>query len=111
MARSTVELLQGTLDVLVLQTLSWGAMHGYGIARWIQQVTDDALQLEEGTLYPALYRLENRGWVKAQWKRTENNRRAKYYQLTPAGRRQLATGTAAWSRLVKVVGKVLEARP
>src|ERR1043165_2568569 len=85
-----VTLMQGSLDILLLKTLSWGPMHGFGIARWIQRITDDALQLEEGTLYPALYRMENRGWVKAEWGITENNRRAKYYRLTAAGRRQRA---------------------
>jgi transcriptional regulator len=100
---------QGTLDVLVLKTLAWGPMHGYGIARWIQQVTDDALRLEEGTLYPALYRLENRGLIEAHWGTTENNRRAKYYRVTQAGRKQLTAETAAWTRLVDVVGKVLKA--
>ncbi|MGH7467979.1 MAG: PadR family transcriptional regulator [Longimicrobiales bacterium] len=108
-AKSTVELVQGTLDILVLKTLGWGPLHGYGMARWIQQVTDDALCLEEGTLYPALYRLENKRLIEAQWGTTENNRRAKYYRLTPAGRKQLAVETAAWSRLVAVMGKVLSA--
>ena len=107
--KSTVELLQGTLDVLVLKTLSWAPMHGYGMARWIQQVTNDALQLEEGTLYPALYRLENKRMIESQWGTTENNRRAKYYRITPAGRKQLAAETAAWDRLVLVVGQVLSA--
>jgi PadR family transcriptional regulator len=108
-AKSSVELVQGTLDILVLKTLAWGPQHGFGIARWIQQVTDDALCLEEGTLYPALYRLENKRLIEAQWGTTENNRRAKYYRLTPAGRKQLAVEKAAWDRLVDVVGKVLSA--
>src|SRR5215208_1589216 len=80
--KPNVDLLQGTLDVLVLKTLSWGAMHGYGIARWIQQVTDDVLQIEEGSLYPALHRMERKGWIEARWGLSENNRRAKYYTLT-----------------------------
>jgi transcriptional regulator len=109
MARSTVELLQGTLDILVLKTLAWEPLHGFGIARWIQQVTDDALCLEEGTLYPALYRLENKRLIEAQWGTTENNRRAKYYRITAAGRKQLAAETAAWGKLVEVMGKVLSA--
>jgi len=108
--KKQVELPQGTLDVLVLQTLAAGPMHGYGIARWIEQVTDDALSLEEGTLYPALYRLEDRKLVKAEWGVTENQRRAKYYRLTAAGRKQLAAATAAWARLVQVVTQVLESR-
>ena len=107
--KSTVELLQGTLDILVLKTLAWGANHGFGIARWIQQVTDDALCLEEGTLYPALYRLESKRLIEAEWGTTENNRRAKYYRITPAGRKQLKAETVAWDQLVDVVGKVLSA--
>jgi PadR family transcriptional regulator len=102
-------LLQGSLDGLVLKTLSWGPMHGFGIARWIRQTTDDALHLEEGTLYPALYRMENRGWIKAEWRITENNRRAKYYQLTAAGRRQLAQESRNWARFSDAVGKVFAA--
>src|ERR1700759_3545381 len=91
MGRDTVDLLQGTLDLIVLKALSWGAMHGFGLARWIQRTTDDVLQVEEGSLYPALYRMENRGWIKAEWALTENGRRAKYYKLTAAGKRQLET--------------------
>jgi PadR family transcriptional regulator PadR len=104
-----IELLKGTLDILVLKTLAWGPMHGYGIARWMQHVTDDALQLEEGTLYPALYRLENKRLIEAQWAITENNRRAKYYRITATGRKQLAIETAEWGRLVDVVSKVMNA--
>jgi PadR family transcriptional regulator PadR len=104
-----IELLKGTLDILVLKTLAWGPMHGYGIARWMQQVTDDALQLEEGTLYPALYRLENKRLIEAQWGITENNRRAKYYRITATGKKQLAVETAEWGRLVDVVAKVMNA--
>ena len=85
MPRQPIDLLQGTLDLIVLRTLSWGPMHGFGIARWIQQTTEAALQVEEGSLYPALYRMENRGWIKAQWALTENGRRAKYYRLTAGG--------------------------
>jgi transcriptional regulator len=109
MTQPSVALLQGTLDVIVLKTLSWGPMHGFGIARWIQQVTDDALRVEEGSLYPALYRLENRGWVKAEWGVTENNRRAKYYRLTPAGRRQLAEQSTSWEAFVVALGKIMRA--
>ena len=104
----SVSLLQGSLDILVLKTLSWGPLHGFGIARWIQRTTDDALQLEEGSLYPALYRMENRGWLTAEWAITENNRRAKYYRLSPAGRKQLAAETAEWKRFTAAVGKVLQ---
>ncbi len=111
MPRSSVDLLQGSLDIIVLKTLSWQPMHGFGIARWIQRITDDVLQLEEGSLYPALYRLENKGWVKAEWKITENNRRAKYYRLTAAGRRQLERETATWDTFVTAVAKILRFTP
>jgi PadR family transcriptional regulator len=111
MPRSSVDLLQGSLDIIVLKTLSWQPMHGFGIARWIQRITDDVLQLEEGSLYPALYRLENKGWVKAEWKLTENNRRAKYYRLTAAGRRQLERETATWDIFVTAVAKILRFTP
>jgi transcriptional regulator len=106
-ARDTVELLQGTLDLLVLKTLSWGGMHGYGIARWIQQVTDDVLQIEEGSLYPALHRLEKRGWVESDWGLSENNRRAKFYSLTTRGRAQLRSETSTWGAFSTAVSKVL----
>jgi PadR family transcriptional regulator PadR len=106
---SNVTLLQGSLDLLVLKTLTWQPMHGFGIARWIQRLTDDALQVEEGSLYPALYRLENRGLVKAEWGLTENNRRAKYYRLTASGRRRLAEEADTWQRFTAAVGKVLQA--
>jgi PadR family transcriptional regulator PadR len=107
MPRSAVDLLQGSLDVLILKTLSWEPMHGFGIARWLRQLTDDALQVEEGSLYPALYRMENRGWIKAEWRITENNRRAKYYKLTAAGRRQFTHESSQWLRFAGVMTKVL----
>ena len=109
MARVPVALLQGTLDVIVLKTLSWGPMHGYGIARWIQQVTDDVLRVEEGSLYPSLYRMEDKGWVKAEWGLSENNRRAKYYRLTAAGRRQLTDQATTWADFSTAVGKIMSA--
>jgi len=109
-ARSPIDLLQGTLDLIVLKTLSWGPMHGFGVARWIQLTTRDALQVEEGSLYPALYRMENRGWIKAQWALTENGRRAKYYRLTSAGRRQLTAETEAWNELTSAIGRIMTAR-
>jgi PadR family transcriptional regulator PadR len=107
MANDTVELLQGTLDLLVLKTLSWGSSHGYGIARWIQHVTGDVLRIEEGSLYPALHRLEKRGWIKSDWGLSENNRRAKYYQLTARGRQQLRNEASTWSVFTDAVSKVL----
>ena len=109
MPDNSVALLQGSLDLLVLKTLSWQPMHGFGIARWIQRLTEDALQVEEGSLYPALYRLENRGLIKAEWALTENNRRAKYYRLTATGRRQLVDETRTWQRFTSAIGKVLAA--
>jgi PadR family transcriptional regulator, regulatory protein PadR len=110
-ARPSIDLLQGSLDVIVLKTLSWQPMHGFGIARWIQRVTDDALQIEEGSLYPALYRMENKGWIKAEWRVTENNRRAKYYKLTASGRRQLADASATWDSFAGAMSKIMRARP
>ncbi len=103
----SLELLQGTLDVLILKTLSWGPRHGYAIARWIRDTTDDVLRIEEGALYPALHRLQKRGWVEAEWGLSENNRRAKYYQLTARGRQQLRAEASVWSRYSAAVTKVL----
>ena len=105
----TAELLQGTLDILVLKALTWGPLHGYAVARWIQQVTDDALRIEEGSLYPALHRLEERDLVGSQWGVSENNRRAKFYRLTAGGRRHLQAETSNWTRYVEAVRKVLHA--
>jgi len=107
--KTTTDLLQGTLDLLVLKTLSWGPAHGYGIARWIQQLTDDALRVGEGSLYPALHRLEERGWVEAEWRVSEQKRKAKFYRLTTEGRRQLTVEVASWGDFVAAVGKVLAA--
>src|SRR3954469_23742254 len=107
--RAQVDLLQGTLDLIVLKALSWGPMHGFGLARWIQQTTEDVLQVEEGSLYPALYRMENRGWIKAQWALTENGRRAKYYTLTAAGRRQLVAESRSWNEMAGAMTKIMTA--
>jgi PadR family transcriptional regulator, regulatory protein PadR len=103
------ELLQGTLDILILKALTWGPMHGYAVASWIQRVTDDALRIEEGSLYPALHRLEERELVGAEWGVSENNRRAKFYRLTSAGRAQLRAETQSWIRYAEAVSRVLEA--
>jgi len=103
------DLLQGTLDLLILTTLKREAMHGYAIAEHIQQTSDDVLQVEEGALYPALHRLELRGWLESAWGLSENNRRAKYYRLTAAGRKQLAVETKHWSRMTSAIGRVIEA--
>ena len=99
--------LRGTLDALVLKTLSWGPRHGYAIARWLEDTTDDAIQVEEGSLYPALYRLERRGLIEAEWGTSEIGRKAKIYRLTPAGRRQLRAETTEWSEFVRAVSLVL----
>ena len=102
-----LELIQGTLNVLILRTLSWGAMNGYAIGRWIRETTGGELDIDEGAHYPALHRMEHRGWISAEWGVSENNRRAKYYSLTPAGRRALRARMDGWERLVAAVGKVL----
>ena len=102
-------LLQGTLELLILNALSQSPAHGYGIASWIEQATDDALRVEEGSLYPALHRMERKSWIAASWGVSENNRKAKYYRLTAKGRTQLRDKTRDWVRLVAVVGKALTA--
>ena len=106
-----LDLLQGTLDVLILKTLSWGPRHGYAVARWIHDVSGDALRVEEGALYPALHRLEKRGWIEAEWGLSENNRKAKYYRLTRRGRAQLRTEADNFTRFARAVFKALEAAP
>ncbi len=102
-------MIQGTLDMMILKTLTRGAMHGYAITEFIQQTSEDVLRVEEGALYPALHRLELRGWLASEWGVSENNRRAKYYRLTPAGRKQLAAESAVWQRLTGAVMRVMEA--
>ena len=102
------DLLQGTLDMLVLKTLALGPLHGYAIARRIQQVSGDVLRVEEGSLYPALYRMEERGWIAASWGTSENNRRAKYYRLTRPGRRELQAAGENWAKLAVAVSKVMQ---
>ena len=101
------ELLHGTLDALVLKTLAWGPRHGYAIARWIEQLSEDALRIEEGSLYPALYRLERRGWLEAEWGLSDSGRRVKLYSLTDDGRRRLEVETEQWSRFADAVGRIL----
>jgi transcriptional regulator len=100
-------MLHGTLDALILKTLTRGPRHGYGIARWIEEATDDAVSVEEGSLYPALYRMERRGWIDAEWGTSELGRKAKFYRITALGRRQLAADVAQWSRFSTAVSKVL----
>jgi PadR family transcriptional regulator PadR len=107
-AESNVDLLQGTLDVLILKTLAVGPMHGWGIAQRIQQLSEDVLRVNQGSLYPALHRLEEEGWIAAEWGVSENNRKAKYYRLTRTGQRQLETETENWRRLATAVGRILQ---
>ena len=109
MARRDTDLVQGTLDMLILKALTGESRHGYGLMRWIRQVSDDELQIKEGALYPALHRLEARGWVEGEWGLSEENRQAKFYTLKPEGRRQLREDTAVWTRYVSAVAKVLAA--
>lgn len=105
--RRQVDVMRGTLDMLVLRTLAAQPAHGYAVAKAIQSVTDDALQVEEGSLYPALYRMQGKGWIEAEWGVSDSNRRVKVYRITPAGRRHLAEEEAAWGRFSVAVGKVL----
>ena len=108
MPRPPLDLLQGTLDVLILKTLTWRPMHGYGISRFIRQCTDGVLGIEDAALYQALHRLDRRGWVQSEWGISETNRRAKFYQLTTAGRQQLRAETSTWRQYAEAVAKVLE---
>jgi transcriptional regulator len=110
MARPTNDVLAGTLDLLILKAPSWGPAHGYAVARWIEGATDDALAVGEGTLYPALHRLEERGWVKASWGTSENNRRAKFYDLTRTGRSRLDAEAENWRRNALAVVAALDAQ-
>jgi PadR family transcriptional regulator, regulatory protein PadR len=108
MPRNIIDAVQGTLDFLILKTLTWQPMHGYGIARWILERSGDELQIEEGTLYPALHRLEDKRLIEAEWGVSENNRRAKFYRLTIAGRRDLREREANWERYSAALARVLE---
>lgn len=110
MSGTSLELLKGTLDVLILKTLSWGPMHGYGISKWIRERTEERFDIEEGALYPALRRLEGRGWLEAEWAITETKREAKFYRLTSEGRSELDRELSEWSRYVEAMSRVLEAR-
>ena len=108
--RNRIELLQGTLDLMILQTLQWGQQHGYGIANAIQANSGEALQVETGSLYPALHRLERQGWIKSAWKPTETGQRAKFYRLTASGKRQLTAERSRWDQLVGAIAGVLNPR-
>ncbi|HEX3928573.1 MAG TPA: PadR family transcriptional regulator [Gemmatimonadales bacterium] len=107
MAPISKDRLRGTLDVLILKTLAWGPRHGYAVARWLEDTTADSLTIEEGSLYPSLYRMEQRGWIVSEWGISELGRQAKFYKLTSAGRKQLRAETADWKAFVEVVGGVL----
>jgi len=106
-----LDLVRGTFDLLILKALSWGPMHGLGVLRWLETTTRDRLQIEEGALYPALHRLEARDWLESAWGHTDQGRRAKYYRLTPAGRRHLAAEITRWNRYTQTVNLVLAAEP
>jgi PadR family transcriptional regulator PadR len=106
---ASLDVLRGTLDLLILKALSWGPAHGYAVAEWIERVTADTLVIEEGSLYPALHRLEERGLIEAEWGLSGTNRRAKYYELTPAGREALRAESASWARYAKAVFAALDA--
>ena len=108
MAENRIDLPQGTLDLLILRTVALGPRHGWAISERIQQVSQDVLRVQQGSLYPALHRLERRGWIKAHWGASENNRRAKFYQLTRSGRKQLEAETDTWRKLIVAVGHVLD---
>jgi transcriptional regulator len=108
MGHTRIDLPQGTLDLLILKTLALGAQHGWAISQRVQQISRDVLRIQEGSLYPALHRLERRGWLKARWGASENNRRAKFYELTSAGRKQLETEKSAWRKLTVAVAHILE---
>ncbi len=105
--QNRIELLQGTLDMLILQTLRWGPRHGYGIGQAIRAGSEDLLQVETGSLYPALHRLEKRSWIKSEWGTSENNQRAKYYQLTAAGKKQLATEHGRWNQMSAAIARLM----
>jgi PadR family transcriptional regulator len=108
MAHQRIDLPQGTLDLLILKTLALEPQHGWAISERIQQISSDVLRVQQGSLYPALHRLERRGWIRAKWGASENNRRAKYYELTRAGQKQLETEESAWRKLAAAVGEILE---
>ncbi len=107
--RNRIEVLQGTLDMLILRTLQWGPQHGHGIGQALRARSEDALQIEHGSLYPALHRLEREGWLASEWKPSEANRRAKYYRLTAAGKRQLSREQSNWEKVVRTIARVMRA--
>ena len=106
-----IELVYGSLDMLILRTLRWGPAHGHGIAKSIERMSEETLKVEHGSLYPALHRLEKQGWVTSQWKQTESNQRAKYYRLTPAGKKQLLSEQARWAQIVNAIAGIMNPAP
>ncbi len=109
--KNRIELVQGTLDMLVLQTLQWGPQHGYGIVQALRTQSADILQVETGSLYPALHRLERQGWVTSEWKQTESNQRARFYRITASGKKQLASDLSRWQQIVEAIGSVMQRKP
>ncbi len=109
--KNRIELLQGTLDMLLLRALQWGPQHGYGIVQALRVHSGDVLQVETGSLYPALHRLERRGWVRSEWKQTESKQRAKYYRITAAGKKQLTADLGRWQQMVEAVGAIMQREP
>lgn len=109
--KNRVELVQGTLDMLILQTLQWGPQHGYGISQAIRNNSNDVLQVETGSLYPALHRLERQGWVRSDWKLSDSKQRAKYYRITAQGKKQLLSDHRRWQRVVEVIAAIMQANP
>lgn len=109
--KNRIELLQGTLDMLILQTLQWGPRHGYGISQSIAANSGEVLRVETGSLYPALHRLERQGWVRSEWRESESNQRARYYRITAAGKRQLASDLTRWERIVGAIGSIMHGGP
>lgn len=107
MGKDKMELLQGTLDLLILRALKLGPMHGFGISVLIRQMSEDVLRVEQGSLYPALYRLERQGWIESEWGTSDNNRKAKFYKLTPAGRKQLVEETSNWEKLSRAINLII----
>lgn len=105
--KDRIELIQGTLDMLILQTLVWGAQHGYGLSQAMRARSGEVLQVETGSLYPALHRLEKQGWIKSDWRSSENNQRAKYYQLTAAGKKQLAAEQSRWKQMTEAIARLM----
>jgi transcriptional regulator len=109
--KNRIELVQGTLDMLLLRSLQWGPQHGYGLVQALRTHSGDVLQVETGSLYPALHRLERQGWVRSEWKQTESNQRAKYYRITAAGKKHLASDLSRWEQMVAAVGAIMQRDP